>query len=138
MSSQRGERKKNRGTQPAGTGGHFQAQFTHAVTVGAALLRPASARILYVVPPHHEEHLDTGLSTLTPPLSTIHCTPHLFYSLDQFTLTRVPHFNTMLSCSIVMEIVRADLELLTPPCCLSWRRKPCPLLDLKYNCVFKG
>lgn len=65
--------------------------------------------MLYIVPQHHKEHLDAGLFTLTPPVSTIHRAPHLFYSLDQFTPASVPHFNTMLSCSIVMEIVQADL-----------------------------
>lgn len=65
--------------------------------------------MLYIVPQHREEHLDAGLFTLTPPVSTIQRAPHLFYSLDQFTPASVPHFNTMLSCSIVMEIVQADL-----------------------------
>lgn len=116
----------------------FTAQFIHAVTVGAALLRPASTRMLYVVPQHHEEHLDAGLFTLTLPVSTIHRAPHLFYSLDQFTPTSFPHFNTMLSCSIVMEIVRADLQPRAPRHCLSWRRKPCPLLHFKYTYVIKG
>lgn len=105
------EEKKPGGTQPAWAGGYSQAQFTHAVTVGASLLTPTSARMLYIVPQHHEEHLDAGLSTLSPPVSTIHRAQHLFDSLYQFTPASVPHFNTMLSCSIVMEIVRAHLQV---------------------------
>lgn len=103
------EKKKTQGTHPAGAGGHFQAQFTHA----------SQCKNAYVVPQNHEEHLDAGLSTLTPLVSAIHCAPHLFYSLDQFTPANVLHFNTKLSCSIAMEIVGADLQPRALPQCLN-------------------